>query len=833
MPEDCVPLSLSQRRFWILDQLHPGIAAYHIPVCLRLTGPLAFDALERSLGGIVARHGSLRTTFGVRDGAPVQVVKPFCPIPLRLRDISAHPGADLEAQAYSFVHAEILKPFDLKNGPLIRAALLRLGPQHHILISTMHHIVSDGWSAELFVQELAEHYGAFSADRELSLNPLPMQYFDFTILQQRMIPGDRIQEQLSFWQRTLAGAPALHDFPCDRARPEEPTYAGASRTLKLDQELVADLQQFARRQRATFFMLLAATFQVLLSKYGKQKDILIGIPVSGRNIVETESLIGLFVNTIVLRTSFSENPSFIEVLTQVRKNLLDAMSHQDAPFDLIVDTVRPARSLSYSPLFQIMFSTFRAAVQSRLFGQLTATPYVVETNTSRFDLSVNVIEGVDRTWWVQAEYSTELFDDTRIARMLETYRALLQSVLVHSQQRLSDLRPSHDAGEVLANTLQPLTSAAASGSIANSSTKTNAVRGRDRAGEDIASANEGRAAISFEHVEPKLIEIWQKAFRVSPIAVDADFFELGGNSLLAVAMIADLNRTFGKKIPVTTVFRNPTIRQLAERLREQSIFKSSFVPLVESGAKPPLFAASSNYRFRDLSRALGSDQPLFQMDIFALQEERLIAEEPLLTTIEDIAAHFTREISAVQPSGPYFLAGACEGGIVALEIARQLQRQGQCIEALMQFDTPPTGYFRFPAWHRRVLEAFRRGEAPERIIRSISQRIRDVFTRRSATQDYIWNVIWDAVIAHGNDKTFDGEILLFRAIRANGFVDVATGWDRIGALRIFDVPGYHESLFSNQVAQAIIRGVLEDAQRRIPASRLESESNAQLRTDRR
>jgi thioesterase domain-containing protein/acyl carrier protein len=462
---------------------------------------------------------------------------------------------------------------------------------------------------------------------------------------------------------------------------------------------------------------------------------------------------------------------------------------------------------------------------------LTATPYVVETNTSRFDLSVNVIEGVDRTWWVQAEYSTELFDGARIARMLETYRALLQSVLLHSQQRLSDLRPSHDAGEVLANAQQPLTSAAASGSIANSSTKTNAVRGRDRAGENSASANEGRAAIPFEHVEPKLIEIWQKVLRVSPIAVDADFFELGGNSLLAVAMTADLNRTFGKKIPVTTVFRNPTIRQLAERLREQSIFKSSFVPLVERGAKPPLFAAGSHHGFRDLSRALGSDQPFFQMDIFALQEERLIAEEPLLTTIEDIAAHFTREISAVQPSGPYFLAGACEGGIVALEIARQLQRQGQCIEALMQFDTPPTGYFRLPTWHRRLLEAFRRGEARERIMRSISLRIRS--TRRTATQDHIWNVIWDAVIAHGNDKAFDGEIVLFRAIRASGFVDVATGWDRIGALRIFDVPGYHETFFSNPVAQAIIRGVLEDAQRRIPASRLESESNAQLRTDRR
>jgi hypothetical protein len=221
MPEECFPLSSSQRRFWVLDQLQPGSAAYHIPVCLRLTGPLAFEALERSLGAIVARHASLRTTFDVRDGVPFQFVKSCGAVPLQLRDISAHQGPDLEPRAYSIVQAEILKPFDLKNGPLLRATLLRLGPQHHILVSTMHHIVSDGWSAEILVQELTEHYVAFSTDRVLSLKPLPIQYSDFTVLQQDALARERIQEQLSFWQRTLADAPALHDLPCDRARPEE------------------------------------------------------------------------------------------------------------------------------------------------------------------------------------------------------------------------------------------------------------------------------------------------------------------------------------------------------------------------------------------------------------------------------------------------------------------------------------------------------------------------------------------------------------------------------------------------------------------------------------
>ena len=812
----CFPVSLNQQRLWILDQLEPGIAAYHITACLRLTGPLVVDALERSLGAIVDRHESMRTTFGVRDGAPVQLVHSSCAIPMQMLDMRTHPGADLEARAYAFAREEIQKSFDLKNGPLLRAVLLRLNPEHHILLITMHHIVSDGWSAELFIRELAEHYGAFVAGREPTVKPLPMQYSDFAILQRHLIRSERTEQQLSFWRRTLAGAPALHCFPCDRGRPERPTYAGANQTLQLDNELVADLQQFARHQHTTFFTLLIAIFLVLLFKYGKRKDILVGIPVSGRTLVETEMLIGFFVNTLVLRTSISQDQTLKDVLIQVRESLLDAMSHQDVPFERIVDAVRAPRGLGYNPLFQIMFATYRAAVQSRQFGQLTATPYFVETSTSRFDLSVNIIEGLDRTWYVQAEYSTELFDGARIASVLEAYRALLRSALTASDRHLSDLQILHSAGA-----LQPMTSEAAPRSIAGSpinppTLSCSDLASRDIASKDIASEKSGWEETPFDLVEGKLIDIWQHFLKMSPIGVDDDFFALGGNSLLAIALVAEVNRTFGRILPVSSLFRDATVRSMAKRLCGQPVCKSSFVRLIETGTKPPLFAAGCSHEYRDLSRALGSDQPFYQMDVYALQEERLIGGVPLFRTVQAIANHFVRDILSLQPSGPYFLAGQCEGGIIALEIARQLQRQGHEVGALMQFDTPVTGYFTKLPWHKRILWALARWE---NMFRLVKHRIRGILAAKTqSTENYIWKVIWDAVRAYGTDKMFEGDIILFRAEQRLWATDnVAVGWDRLGVVKIYDVPGDHVRLFLNPTAQGIIRHVLEDAQRRAAA----------------
>jgi thioesterase domain-containing protein len=820
----CFPVSFNQRRLWIVDQLYSGMVAYHIPVCLRLRGQINLDSLERSLAAIVDRHESLRTTFGVRDGVPVQLIGASRAIPLQVLDISSssHPSMDVEAQAYSFARGEIQKPFDLSSGPLIRAVLLRLGPENHILVTTMHHIVTDGWSAELFIRELAEYYGAFSAGREPSLKPLAMQYSDFALLQRHLVANERIEQQLSFWRETLAGAPALHDLPSDHARPAQPTYAGASQTLHLDNELVTKLQQFARHQRITFFMLLTATFQVLLSKYSNQQDILIGIPVSGRNIVETETLIGLFVNTIVLRTSLSGNPQFIEVLRRVRENLLDAMSHQDVPFELIVNTIRAPRGLGYNPLFQIMFATFRGAVQSREFGQLTATPYVVESGMSPFDLSVNIIESLDGTWWARAEYSTELFDRARIANILDAYKMLLWSILTHSHQRLSEMQLMNGVGEVSANTLQPKTSSDARGSIANSSTHRRDICRPARETTDIGSSTSTRAKSPFDLVEGRLVEIWQKILKTSPIDVDDDFFMLGGNSLLAIKLVADVNRAFGKTLPVSSLFREPTIRSMARRLNGQLVCKSSFVPLVTTGTKPPLFVAANVRELRDLSRALGSDQPFYQMDVYALQEERLIAGSPLLTTVQDIASHFVHEILEIQHVGPYFLAGQCSGGIVVLEIAWQLQRKGHEIGALMQFDTPVTGYFpERPPWYKRLPRAFfAYSDRWERLFRFF----RNALATRIA--DHIWMVTWDAVRAHGTDRLFDGEIVLFRAEQPFYRENFDYGWDQLGPVRIYDVPGNHLRLFTNSTAQTIIRQVLEDAQRQIEAKDTKVEQNS-------
>ena len=814
----CFPVSFNQRRLWIVDQLHPGMAAYHIPVCQRLTGQIALDALERSLEAIVDRHESLRTTFGVRNGVPVQLIRSSRAIPLQMRDISSHTGVDVEAQAYSFARREIQKPFDLSNGPLIRAVLLRLGPENHILVTTMHHIVGDGWSAELFIRELAEYYGAFSAGREPSLKPLAMQYSDFTLLQRHLVANERIEQQLSFWRETLTGAPALHRLPSDHARPAQRTYAGASQTLHLENELVAKLQQFARHQRITFFMLMTATFQVLLSKYSNQQDILIGIPVSGRNIVETETLIGLFVNTIVLRTSLSGNPQFIEVLSRVRENLLDAMSHQDVPFELIVDTIRAPRSLGYNPLFQIMFATFRAAVQSREFGQLTATPYVVESSMSPFDLGVNIVESFGGTWWVRAEYSTELFDRARIASILDAYKVLLRSILTHSHQRLSELQLLHSAGEVSANTLQPITSSDAPGSIGNSS-----IKGRDVCipawdSSVTGSTTSTREGGPLDPVEGKLVEIWQKFLNSSPIAVTDDFFELGGNSLLAIELVAYVNRTFGETLPVSSFFREGTIRSMAKRLRGQLVCKSSFVPLIETGTKPPFFTAGSSHEYRDLSRALGSNQPFYQMDVYALQEEQWIAGRPLLTTVQDIASHFVRDILTLQPCGPYFLAGQCEGGIVVLEIARQLQRKGYEIGTLIQFDTTVTGYFPKIPWHKRLSWNFAQSGATEKV-KFVRRRIRKILAAKTPSiVEHIWKVTWDAVRAYETDKIFDVEISLFRTEQLLWYIEnLAVGWERVGPVRIYDVPGDHEGLFTNSAAQTIIRQVLEDAQRQFAA----------------
>jgi thioesterase domain-containing protein len=820
--DECFPVTPNQRQLWIVAHLQPHSAPYHVPVGLRLSGPLSLETLDRSIAAIVDRHESLRTIFGIRKDALVQFVRPSRPISLQVRDISEALDPGLERQAYSLARQEIDAPFDVGEGPLFRAALLRLAPDQHILICTMHHIVSDGWSAELFVRELAEYYDAFAVGRQPSLKPLAMAYSDFAVLQHRLIANRSVERQLSFWRQTLAGAPLLHSLPSDRPRPEQPTFAGANLNLRFDEKLVADLQQFSRRQRVTFFMLLAATFQLLLSKYSGQTDIVIGVPVSGRIVPETESLIGCFVNPIVLRTSFSGDPPFSEILNRVRHTLLDAMSNQDVPFEQIVNAVGAHRRLDHNPLFQIMFSTFRAAVQSREFGRLIATPYVVESSTSRFDLSVNIIEAIDNGWWLQAEYSTELFDRARIENMLEDYTMLLRSALADSYVRPSTLRLTHE--EVLTGHAPKQWQATAPKVTAASGADGAGTSGFDRITEEATPTD----------IERRLLEIWRKHLLISSLNIDDDFFDLGGNSLLAITVMTHVNRTFDKTLPLSTLFREGTIRRLAARVRGHRALKTSFFPLLEGGTKTPLFIAGHWYQlYRQMGHALGSDQPIYVLDCYALQEERLIAQEPLFESIEDIATYFIQQISSIQRTGPYFLAGQCEGGIVALEIARQLKQQGHEIAALMQLDTAVTGYFRRVSWHRRLSVAIQRGDFLGRLLHHLTWRVRIGLTQ-TATEKYIWTSVWNAVCAYGTAKVFDGEIILFRAKEVTGTrEDVAIGWDQVGEIKVVNVPGDHGSMFADPAAQGIIGRVLEETRQRARASGQEVDPRARRKATQR
>ena len=317
-------VSFAQARLWFLEQLEPGSSAYNIPAAVRLTGSLDVAVLEQNLNEIVQRHEVLRTTFGMVSGEPRQVIAPALALTLRWVDLRDLPEAQQEIQVDRLATEEAQQPFDLAKGPLLRATLLHLGEAEHVLLLTMHHIVSDGWSMGVLIRELAALYQAFSTGKPSPLPQLPIQYADFAHWQRQWLQGEVLAAQLSYWQQQLTGAPALLELPTDRPRSAIQTFRGATQFLALPEPLTQKLKTLSQRSGVTLFMTLLAAFQTLLYRYTGQEDICIGSPIANRNRSETEELIGFFVNTLVLRTDMSENPSFQELLGRVREVTLGA-----------------------------------------------------------------------------------------------------------------------------------------------------------------------------------------------------------------------------------------------------------------------------------------------------------------------------------------------------------------------------------------------------------------------------------------------------------------------------------------------------------------------------
>ncbi|HSF40688.1 MAG TPA: amino acid adenylation domain-containing protein [Thermoanaerobaculia bacterium] len=433
-----LPLSFAQERLWFLDQLQPGLSTYNIPSALRMTGPLAPAALASAFTEVVRRHEALRTTFRAVAGQPVQRIAPPAPFGLPIVDLSALAAGAREREAGRLTAEETARPFDLVHGPLLRAGLVRLEESEHLLLATLHHIVSDGWSMGVLVRELGEAYQAFAQGRRPSLPALPVQYADWAVWQRQWLQGDVLEAQLGYWRRQLGGGLAVLELPADRPRPAVATFRGDHRAFALPASLTESLEALGRREEATLFMTLLAAFDVLLSRLTGQTDVPVGTPVAGRGRGEAEGLIGLFLNTLVLRGDLSGDPGFRDLLVRLRGTALDAYAHQDIPFEKLVEDLQPQRSLNQTPLFQVMLVLQNTPEGTVGAGDLTLAPVPAPASTSRFDLTL-VLQPAGDGLHGSVEYRSDLFDGTTVERWLGHWRTLLEGLAADPDRRISDL----------------------------------------------------------------------------------------------------------------------------------------------------------------------------------------------------------------------------------------------------------------------------------------------------------------------------------------------------------------------------------------------------------
>ena len=433
-----LPLSYAQQRLWFLDQLEPNSPFYNIPLTLHLEGNLKVDALEKSLQEIIQRHEALRTNFITVDGNPVQIIKPESNWQLTIINSKESKKYQENNGLKKWLEIHSHQPFDLANESLLRATLLELSDTEHFLLICMHHVVSDGWSMGVFIQELTTLYNAYAKGLEPLLKELPIQYADFALWQREYLQGEILQNQLNYWQKQLAAAPALLHLPTDRPRPPKQRFEGNRIKCILSPELSQGLNKLSREKGVTLFMTLLTAFKVLLYRYTGQTDILVGTPIANRTRSELAGLIGFFVNTLVLRTDLAGNPSFSELLKQVRETATDAYDHQDLPFERLVEALQPERNMSYTPLFQVMFGLDNEVLNVIDLEGIKATPQPLEFKIAKFDLSL-YIEGTEAGLTAHWEYNTDLFNESTIERLSGHFINLLTGIIANPEQPIAQL----------------------------------------------------------------------------------------------------------------------------------------------------------------------------------------------------------------------------------------------------------------------------------------------------------------------------------------------------------------------------------------------------------
>jgi amino acid adenylation domain-containing protein len=551
--DPATPLSLSfaQQRLWFIQQLEPRSVLYNLPAALRLSGPVRVEALAGALREIVRRHESLRTTFEAAQGVPFQRVRRAAGCPLPVVDLAALPPAVREEEARRLAEAEARHPFNLEHGPVLRTRLLRLGTEDHALLLTVHHIASDGWSMGVLTRDLVALYRAACAGAPSPLPELPIQYADFAAWQRHWLHGEALNADLTFWSARLAGADPRLELPTDRPRPALRSLRGAHQKFNLPADLSAAVAALGQREGTTLFMTALAAFQALLARVTGQTDLSVGSPTAGRNRLELEGLIGFFVNTLVLRADLQGNPSFREILAQARDTVLDAVRHQNIPFEKLVEELELERDLSRTPLFQAML-VLQSAPQGILEAPgLTFRPIEVDSGTAKFDLTFFLSGGAGGLGG-SIEYCADLYDAATVLRLADQLRNLLAGAVADPARRLADLLVLSDAerDEILAQRSRTHT-------VPKTAPAAGAQSGRP--------ASPGhQAPRSF--LEERIAGIWKELLDLDRIGVHDRLFDLGAHSLLMVRAFVQLRELVGDRLTLVDLFKYPTIASLVAHL---------------------------------------------------------------------------------------------------------------------------------------------------------------------------------------------------------------------------------------------------------------------------
>jgi hypothetical protein len=438
-----LPLSYAQQRLWFLEQMEPGSAIYNVPQALRVTGELAVEVLEASLREVIRRHEVLRTRFALREGEAEQVIEEQVKFKLTVEDLSRWEREAAERAIQERARAEAQQGFDLSTGPMLRAKLLRLSASEHVLLLTMHHIVSDGWSLGVLVKEIGTLYQAYARGESSPLPELPVQYADYAVWQREYLQGEVLEQQLSYWRKQLAGAAPLLELPTDRPRPQYQTFNGSVLCFDLPIELSERLMELTRREGTTLFMTLFAAFVMVLQRNTGQEDIVVGTSIANRNRQETEHLLGCFFNQLALRVNLSGDPTFRELLRRVRECCLQAYAHQDVPFEKLLETLKPERNPGYFPIFQVMFILQNATGTTLEIPGLKLSPLETQTAVTRVDLALMMEEGPRGLKGV-LEYNTDLFDPATIVRFKEHLETTLEGIVQDPDQDLEIIGTSKD-----------------------------------------------------------------------------------------------------------------------------------------------------------------------------------------------------------------------------------------------------------------------------------------------------------------------------------------------------------------------------------------------------